>query len=504
MRRTMTLLVAIALGLSSLGCGGREEPDGDGDGDADGDTDGDGDADGDSDTGADSDGDDDGAADGDADADGRFAECGWIVGFGGESDDSGTDIALDAAGNVYVTGIVMETVDFGGGPVAASGSEVFVASYSSDGAYRWHALLGASQYIVGEKLHVAVDEEGSSYVVGTFTGTADLPDGPQTSAGQGDVFLVSLDSHGGVRWSETIGGADDDRAGTVVVDSSGVHVVCSFRDSLTVAGETFTSVGRDDLVIVRYSTDGAPERAASYGGEYEDSASAAAIAGDGDLIITGMGSGIDFGAGNIGGEFGSSYIARFASDGSHEWSSLLTTGSVAEPMGIAVNADGDVFVVGEFRGGITIGDETHLSTDAYDVFMVSLTVAGEVLWSESFGGEGSFSLGAMDSGQGVIADADGNMVVVGYYGGALDLGGGQLLTTNFIEVFMGAFTPTGEHLWSERLGSQFEDDRCLDIALGADGSIVLTGDFGGTLDACGDQVTATGEGRYSDVFVLEL
>src|SRR4051812_48288418 len=95
---------------------------------------------------------------------------GWAFSLPGASfDGSFTDLAADSAGNVYITGSYSGTVDFDPGASVANltGGGGFVASYTSDGAYRWAKRLASAG---GED--VAVDTLGNLFVVGSFTGTA--------------------------------------------------------------------------------------------------------------------------------------------------------------------------------------------------------------------------------------------------------------------------------------------------------------------------------------------
>ena len=62
----------------------------------------------------------------------------WSQSFGDSLVDEGAAVAVDASGNVLVTGFFSGTVDFGGGSlVSAGGREIFLAKYDGNGAHVW-------------------------------------------------------------------------------------------------------------------------------------------------------------------------------------------------------------------------------------------------------------------------------------------------------------------------------------------------------------------------------
>lgn len=122
----------------------------------------------------------------------------WSNNIGGAAgDELGHGIAIDRAGNVFVSGYFTDSADVGTvDPLrAAAGSQdAFMVKYNPDGQYMWAGSVGGDQYDYG--YGVACDGSGNTYVTGNYSGTADLDPGTQaadfTSAGSGDVFLLKL------------------------------------------------------------------------------------------------------------------------------------------------------------------------------------------------------------------------------------------------------------------------------------------------------------------------
>jgi len=183
-----------------------------------------------------------------------WPQLGWGAGVGGADNDFGMDLALDAAGNVYVTGSVVGDADLGTGPTSAGGQDdIFVSSYGPQGLLRWTHRWGAPGLDRGHGL--ATDDAGKLYVTGTFDGAIDF-DGKPLSAQDPDAFLLSVGAGGSVEWAKSFPSMGADAGGDVVVfDGGKLAVVGWFEGALSVGGEVLTSQMRD-MFVAAMNNDG--------------------------------------------------------------------------------------------------------------------------------------------------------------------------------------------------------------------------------------------------------
>lgn len=133
------------------------------------------------------------------------AQWGWTLNSPG--DDSGTDIAVDAAGNAYVTGRYQQSAQIGTTVLTTTGgsNHTFVAKFDRMGTPRWARQNVGTGSTVGVGL--GLDACGGVYVSGSFSATTRFGAAPLTSQGGIDAFVVRYDTLGTVSWALSGGGA---------------------------------------------------------------------------------------------------------------------------------------------------------------------------------------------------------------------------------------------------------------------------------------------------------
>ncbi|QSQ27278.1 hypothetical protein JY651_21220 [Pyxidicoccus parkwayensis] len=127
----------------------------------------------------------------------------WAKSFGAAQNQTAWRLAADATGNVVGAGAFLGTVDFGGGPLTASGMDVFAVSLDGDGNHRWSHGFGGPGADWG--FDVGLDPAGNVLITGAFQGTVDFGAGPLVSAGGDDIFVAKLSRSGQTLWSRGFG-----------------------------------------------------------------------------------------------------------------------------------------------------------------------------------------------------------------------------------------------------------------------------------------------------------
>ncbi len=150
--------------------------------------------------------------------------------LGGSGTDYGTAIAVDSSGSAYVTGIVSSNdfpVVNPMQPKFGGGDDVFVTKFNPAGSSLvYSTYLGGGS--VDDAYAIAVDQAGNAYVTGR-TNSSDFPltKAIQATRFAFDMFVTELDASGSTRlFSTFIGGTGSESGRGIAVDRVGnIHVV---------------------------------------------------------------------------------------------------------------------------------------------------------------------------------------------------------------------------------------------------------------------------------------
>ncbi len=226
--------------------------------------------------------------------------------LGGSGNDQGNGIAIDTAGNAYVTGQTQSSnfPTSAGAFQSASGGcgssypylcDAFVAKLNSTGtALVFSTYLGGSSADSG--MGIAVDSDGNAYVTGSTTS----PNFPTTAgafqpaapSGLPAAWVTKLGPTGSFVYSTYLGGSGHDYGRGIAVNASGnayVTGTASSPDFPTTAGAfQVTSGGYSDAFITKLDPSGSALIYSTYlGGEDVDDGFAIAIDGQGNAYVTG-------------------------------------------------------------------------------------------------------------------------------------------------------------------------------------------------------------------------
>src|SRR5262249_54068841 len=115
------------------------------------------------------------------------------------------DVAVDAAGNVVLYGRFSGTLDFGGGPLMAAGGanqpDVFLAKFDPLGNPLWSERFGSAKQ--DQAYSVATGPSGEIVISGLMYDTLDFGNGVVIqNPGPSRAFVAKLDSGGVAQWAK--------------------------------------------------------------------------------------------------------------------------------------------------------------------------------------------------------------------------------------------------------------------------------------------------------------
>jgi hypothetical protein len=158
---------------------------------------------------------------------------GFAFSYGSSGQDLGLGVAVDSAGDSYVTGAYVGTVDFDPGSGTANltstpgaFSDGFLAKYNPSGALVWVKDMGPGDW--NDYAGLTVDGSGNVIATGFFQGTVDFDQGPGTAnltaVGYNAAYVVKYDPTGALIWAEKIDATNSSGGAvgqTLTTDASG-------------------------------------------------------------------------------------------------------------------------------------------------------------------------------------------------------------------------------------------------------------------------------------------
>ncbi len=450
-----------------------------------------------------------------------------VATFGGAGDDRGQSMVVDAAGNIYVTGIFKGTADFD--PSASTFNltstpdvyDAYVAKLNSQGELLWAVHAGGTGTVDGKS--VAVDSQGNVYVTGYFTGTADFDPRPNDdwnlTATQADAFVWKLSSVGAVVWAKKAGGSGFDSASSLAIDSAGdVYVTGQFIGTAEfnfggVPSPLISDGAAADVFLWKLDSAGVIRVIRQYGGPENDVGADIAIDAAGSVYLTGYftgtvdfhptGAAVNLTSNSAAGDVFVLKLSNFVT----EWAKRAGGSSYDAGASIDVDSAGNVYVTGNFQGPADFtsnGTSVNLSSVLRDdVFVWKLDSDGDGVWAKSVGSTGT------DVGRSVTVDSLGNVYVTGYFAGTADFdpdgSSVDLMPAGAVDVFVWKLSLAGALVWARQSRATTGADG-FSIVGDSLGNVYVSGEFRGTADFDPGANTSnlTSNSANPDAFVWKL
>ena len=408
--------------------------------------------------------------------------CGYIGGTGG---DQAYDIAVDSAGNAYVTGITGSTEAMGfpvkvGPDLTFNGVQwfdIFVAKINAAGTdLVYCGYIGGNNMDTGRA--IAVDRLGNAYITGHTTSdetSFPVTVGPDlTWNGAQDAFVAKVNAAGtGLDYCGYIGGSSGDEAKGIAVDDAGNAYIAghifsgSFADFPVTVGPDLTyNSGTTDAFVAKVNAAGTGLDYCGYiGGHASDYGRDIAVDSGGNAYVTGVTQSTESDAlypfpVTVGPDlthngYYDAFVAKVKADGTGlDYCGYIGGDDSDNGFGIAVNQYGGAYVTGithalsETGFPVIVGPDLTVNGGQNDAFVAKVKANGSGLdYCGYIGGSGSDDLG-----YGIDVDGAGNAYVFGVTNSTEAQGfpviNGPDLTYNGdrYDFFVAKVTPSGDAL----------------------------------------------------------
>jgi uncharacterized protein (TIGR03437 family) len=408
--------------------------------------------------------------------------------LGGTAVDVAYAIAVDVNTNAYITGHTFST-DY---PVSnalqetnAGGADVFVSRINAFGlGFVYSTYLGGAAGDFGRG--IAVDSSAQAYVVGRTVSTDFSTRNPlqATNRGNLDAFVAKLNLTGSqLIYSTYLGGAEDDFAQGVAVDSSGnAYVVGDTRSTDFNTRNPLQSANRGglDAFVTKINNAGSQLTYSTYlGGSGEDLASSVALDTGGNAYFTGYTSSNDYStrspiqAASRGGL--EVFVTKIFADASDIAFNTYFGGNGSDTgNAIAVDSSGNCYVTGATTS-TNLATRTPIqptNRGGLDAFVAKFNAAGSnIIYSTYLGGQFG------DAGRGIAVDVAGGAFIAGatFSDDFPAQAAFQPTNRGLGDAFVARLTPTGSSLvYSSFLGGAGTDEAA-GIAIDSAGNAYVVG-----------------------------
>ncbi len=391
-------------------------------------------------------------------------------------------------------------------------SRMFIVKLDASANFIWTktASIGLTCCSCDPAQAVAVDPSGSVYVCGTFHGqvtfgTTSLISDPNFQ----NLYLVKYSTAGNVVWAIQAGPIYCTPNAIAVGNDGSVHVTGSFLGTATFGNTNITTVNPSDIFHAKYDTAGRFVWVRKAGGASYDGGYAVAVDVAGTSFVAGTFNGpASFGSFALTGHPQSGldnnswpaiFVTRYDLDGNVLWARQVSTGyETGAALAAAVDPQGNCYLTGRGFDQFYDGNNTRISNP--HIFVAKYDPLGILSWIVRIASNAVQPIFGDNAGYGVASDTAGNCYVTGSFTQTAQFGATNLVSLGDRDIFLAKYSPTGALMWVKQAGLVFQDTGAA-VALDANANIYIAGWFTDSADFDADYVTALGA---ADIFVAKL
>ncbi len=350
---------------------------------------------------------------------------------------------------------------------------------------------------------VVVTSDGLRLVTGAFAGALHISGEADSLVGDAlsyDAYVVAFREDGTVAWKRDIGGTGNETPSAAARDGNGnIFLGGSYRNQTTIAGTVLSAYGVDDALVVKLDANGNPVWAVGGGSGGFDVVDAVVPAGGGDVYVCGSAGDAFILASKVVGEAGSrsGFVERLSSLGGGIRSATATGTGSAECTSMVRAADGSVWVVGSYDQPVNVAGDAVGYDGSVDGFIAHYSDLGVGLGAFQIGGTGAvFPYAIVTMGNGFVVAAAAN--------GDVDFdkitSAGAFTSNGLSDAFVVRYSTPGVIQWVKQFGGADDEAAFRMCRIGSD-HLLVTGWFTGSITFGSHTLVSNG---VRDAYLVEL
>jgi gliding motility-associated-like protein len=397
----------------------------------------------------------------------------WAQSSGGNNVDEAMDVCTDANGDTYVTGYFTNNAifhNFNMSSVSAGIPDGFIYKTNSAGQMLWVKQFGGLGTDRG--ISMKVDGNGNIILCGYYFGPAQFGSFNLNSvSGSQDVFVAKIDPNtGNFLWVKSMGGSLTDIPSAVAIDlNNNIILTGSFQGIATFGASTFTSMTDPSSSLPSY--DAFTTKLSSAGSfvwtrigtaKYNDRGLNVATDNAGDVYVCGQFSDtITFGNVHNNQIMNAVFLIKYSGAAGNEVWFRKAAGTSAIAYGLAIDANNDIYMSGDFTGSMVFyGNTNSLLSGSYTnkIFVTKITSGGNYIWGHADASKNYVSARAL------TLDNFGAPYIFGEFDcGFTDyqnaVAQGVFNSVGYHDLFVSKYDPAnGNRLWERQVGGPSLDE----------------------------------------------
>tara|TARA_R110002074_G_scaffold149035_8_gene301368 strand:- start:1242 stop:2585 length:1344 start_codon:yes stop_codon:yes gene_type:complete len=394
-------------------------------------------------------------------------ELDFIKNFGGSGNESAQAIVKTTDGGFAILGYT-ESINGDISTKTEEENDYWLLKFDENSNLQWNKTYGGSKDDIGQSLAQTSD---GGFIL---TGYSMSSDGDASkNEGFHDNWILKLDAQGNLEWQSSYGFSGHDHSYDILEASQGGYFFTGFlditsarADGNTEKGNSMTSHGVGEFWGTKIDEEGSVQWRGYFGGTNNDRAHGVVQTNDGGFVMAGFTESDDFDISNTNGSY-DFWVVKVDTFGNLIWEQSFGGEGIEVSYDIAKTTDNGFVVVGNTFS--TNGD-ILLNHGESDMWMIKLDEEGNLIWEQTYGGS------QFDLAQAVVQSKDGGFLITG---NSKSDDKDSSLNNGENDIWVVKTNAFGDLVWEKSFGGSGLDFG-FDLLENTDGSIIIAGESSST------------------------